>query len=71
MNNLDLFREKVYSPMTKALDKDGDKGFLGEGIPLVVDFYKKNKEILIDFETEHVQTGYSRKKVICDQNGIG
>jgi len=66
MNNLDLFRQEVYEKLGKILEESGDEGFISEGPKIVSEFYKKHTNIMEKFETKHAETGYTRKKVICD-----
>lgn len=61
-----LFREKVYEPLGKILDAEGDRGFVTKGPPLVAAFYEEHREILEQLATKPALHGYTRKKVICD-----
>jgi len=61
-----IFRKEVYEPLGEILKKEGDQGFIKKGPSLVKKFYKKYPGELCCLETKPAQSGYTRKKVICD-----
>ena len=66
MDGLELFRQEVYEKLGKILEERGDQGFISEGPKIVAKFYEKHSDIIKNFETKHTESGYTRKKVICD-----
>lgn len=63
---IDLFREEVYERLGTVLSNEGDEGFITKGPGIVKEFYTKHPEIFQSLETKHAESGYTRKKVICD-----
>lgn len=66
MDELSLFRKKMYEPLGRILDEEGDEGFITEGPTLIQAFYQAHRNVLEHFTTKHAESGYTRKKIICD-----
>ena len=66
MDQIALFRLEVYDKLGEILNNFGDNGFISIGPKIIKDFYNKHREFFRQFETIHVDSGYTRKRVICD-----
>jgi hypothetical protein len=63
---IQLFREGIYEPLGKVLEGEGDQGFVTKGPEIVRAFYGAHPDVLENLATKHAESGYTRKKVICD-----